>query len=60
MKILTARIMHECVRTLIVKNDAESLHHLCSLLSMIGEKFEKETEQMIAEVRGYKYNSDYS
>merc|ERR1719191_551831 len=47
--MLTARIMHECVRKLLNSNpsDEESLECLCRLLTTVGKALEKETKDKL-------------
>jgi len=49
--MLTGRIMHECVRKLLVKTDEESLECLCNLVTTVGEKLEMETKNMLAKAQ---------
>merc|ERR1719336_3020798 len=48
--MLTARIMHECVRKLLLSNpsDEEALECLCRLLTTVGKALEKETKDKLA------------
>lgn len=48
LKMLTARIMHECVKKLIASTDEESLECLCRLLTTVGKDLEAETNDKIA------------
>ena len=48
LKMLTARIMHECVIKLLKAKDEESLECLCRLLSTVGKDLETETLQRLA------------
>lgn len=47
--MLTARIMHECVRKLLNSNpsDEESLECLCRLLTTVGQDLDKETSERL-------------
>ena len=47
--MLTARIMHECVRKLLNSNpsDEESLECLCRLLTTVGQDLDKETTERL-------------
>lgn len=47
--MLTARIMHECVRKLLSSNpsDEEALECLCRLLTTVGQDLEKETSDRL-------------
>lgn len=47
LKMLTARIMHECVAKLIRACDEESLECLCRLLTTVGSDLEKETNDIL-------------
>ena len=51
--MLTARIMHECVKRLLKEADEETLECLCRLLTTVGKELEAETKQRLdeAEVR---------
>merc|ERR1712087_364014 len=48
--MLTARIMHECVRKLLNSNpsDEESLECLCRLLTTVGQDLDKETSERLS------------
>ena len=48
--ILTARIMHECVRKLLAvdPSDEESLECLCCLLTTVGQNLDIETKSRLA------------
>ena len=48
--ILTARIMHECVRKLLAvdPSDEESLECLCCLLTTVGKNLDIETKRRLA------------
>merc|ERR1719282_626956 len=48
--MLTARIVHECVRKLLTSNpsDEEALECLCRLLTTVGKALEKETKEKLA------------
>ncbi len=54
LKMLTARIMHECVKRLLMEVDEESLECLCRLLTTVGKELEVETNGKLheAKVRG--------
>merc|ERR1719295_693631 len=43
LEMLTVRIMHECIRGLIKKEDEESLECLCTLVTSIGKVLEEST-----------------
>ena len=43
LQMLTARIMHECVKKLLKTTDEESLECLCRLLTTVGQDLENET-----------------
>jgi translation initiation factor 4G len=47
LKMLTARIMHECLRKLIATTDEESLECLCRLLTTVGKDLEAETDERL-------------
>ena len=42
--MLTAKIMHECIKKLITLRNEESLESLCKLLNIVGKGLEQETE----------------
>ena len=48
--MLTARIMHECVRKLLISNpnDEESLECLCRLLTTVGQALDRETSERLS------------
>jgi len=48
IKMLNGRIMHECIRKLLVQTDEESLECLCRLVTTVGALLEEETNTMIA------------
>merc|ERR1719282_1785407 len=50
LSMLTARIMHECVRKLLTSNpsDEEALECLCRLLTTVGQALDKETNDRLA------------
>jgi len=43
LHMLTARIMHECVKKLLMTTDEESLECLCRLVTTVGKDLEEET-----------------
>merc|ERR1711887_84416 len=43
IKMLNGRIMHECIRKLLVQTDEESLECLCRLVTTVGQILEQET-----------------
>merc|ERR1712142_1156754 len=43
LNMLTARIMHECVKKLLMTTDEESLECLCRLVTTVGKDLEEET-----------------
>ena len=43
LKMLTARIMHECIKKLIKTTDEESLECMCRLLTTVDKDLELET-----------------
>jgi len=45
--MLTARIMHECIKRLLMTKDEESLERLCMLLNTIGKDLEEETSSRL-------------
>ena len=48
LKMLTSRIMHECLRKLTkVHSDEEALECLCRLLTTVGKDLETETHERI-------------
>ena len=61
--MLTARIMHECVRKLLLSNpsDEVALECLCRLLTTVGKSLEKETKVKLAKgpVPGLNDMSNY-
>lgn len=48
LKMLTARIMHECIKKLIKTTDEESLECMCRLLTTVGKDLEQETNERIS------------
>lgn len=44
LQMLTARIMHECVKKLLKTTDEESLECLCRLLTTVGQDLDTETQ----------------
>ena len=55
LKMLTVKIMHECVVKLLnSKLDEESLECLCRLLTTVGQEFERETNQYISNNKDFK------
>ena len=52
LKMLSARIMHECVKKLLRTIDNESLEALCSLLTSVGRDLEYATQVALAHVSG--------
>jgi translation initiation factor 4G len=48
LRMLTPRIMHECVKKLLMTTDDESLECLCSLITTAGQVLETETKRMLA------------
>ena len=57
LKMLTVRIMHECVNKLLIPNHAESLEAreeslecLCKLLTTVGKDLDEETMRKIHEI----------
>ena len=47
LHMLTARIMHECVKKLLKTADEESLECLCELLTTVGQVLDTETKQRL-------------
>jgi len=47
LKMLTARIMHGCVKKLLTSTDEESLECLCRLLTTFGKDLEAETNEKL-------------
>lgn len=47
LKMLTARIMHGCVKKLLCSTDEESLECLCRLLTTVGKDLESETNEKL-------------
>ena len=45
LKMLTARIMHECIKKLLKSKDEESLESLSRLLTTVGKDLEAETNE---------------
>jgi len=48
LQMLTARIMHECVKKLLTTTDEESLECLCRLLTTVGQDLDIETQGRLA------------
>jgi len=48
LHMLTARIMHECVKKLLMTTDEESLECLCRLVTTVGQDLETETQGRLA------------
>ena len=48
LQMLTARIMHECVKKLLKTTDEESLECLCRLLTTVGQVLDQETKQRLS------------
>jgi len=48
LNMLTARIMHECVKKLLVTTDEESLECLCRLVTTVGQDLDIETQGRLA------------
>merc|ERR1719402_500549 len=48
LQMLTARIMHECVKKLLKTTDEESLECLCRLLTTVGQVLDTETKQRLS------------
>jgi len=46
--MLTARIMHECVKKLLTTTDEESLECLCRLVTTVGQDLDTETQNRLA------------
>ena len=55
--MLTARIMHECVKRLLKEIDEESLECLCRLLTTVGKELELETNSRLVEAKVRKEES---
>jgi len=47
LKMLTARIMHECVKKLLKEADDDSLEHLCQLFITVGKELDQETRNRL-------------
>jgi len=47
LQMLTARIMHECVKKLLKEVDDESLECLCRLLTTVGQELDTETRKRL-------------
>jgi len=47
LQMLTARIMHECVKKLLKEVDDESLECLCRLLTTVGQELDQETRSRL-------------
>ena len=48
LQMLTARIMHECVKKLLKTADEESLECLCKLLTIVGQALDTETKSRLS------------
>jgi len=60
IKMLNGRIMHECIRKLLVQTDEESLECLCRLVTTVGALLEEETNGMIAKgAPGFSHLDEY-
>ena len=59
-RLLTGKIMHECVRRLLAMNDEESLECLCKLLRTVGKVLEEETAQHINKDVSYQFSQFFS
>ena len=57
VNLLQPRIMHECIRNLLSKEDEESLECLCTLVTSIGKVLEQKTLEMQEEDKRNK--TDY-
>ena len=53
------RILHECIRKLIINPDEESLECLCRLLNTVGQVLEHETTELLNLSAGYKMFDEY-
>ena len=51
LKMLTARVIHECVKRLLKEIDEESLESLCRLLTTLGKELELETNSRLVDAR---------
>jgi len=58
LEMLTVRIMHECIRGLLRKEDEESLECLCTLVSSIGKVLEESTAKQQNSRQGEIVNLD--
>jgi len=47
IQMLNGRIMHECIRKLLLQTDEESLECLCRLVTTVGHILEQETEAVM-------------
>lgn len=54
--MLTARIMHECVKKLLKQTDEESLECLCRLLTTVGKDLDEETKGRLSKGRAEGIN----
>jgi len=54
--MLTARIMHECVKKLLKLTDEESLECLCRLLTTVGKDLDEETKGRLSKGRAEGIN----
>merc|ERR1740124_567054 len=48
IKMLNGRIMHECIRKLLVQTDDESLECLCRLVTTVGHLLDQETAAVLS------------
>ena len=54
LEMLTARIMHECVKKLLKTNDEESLECPCRLLTTVGQvRFAALTNRICSSIKSY-------
>merc|ERR1719233_1168059 len=54
LQMLTARIMHECVKKLLMTADEESLECLCRLVTTVGKDLEEETNRRLSISTGHQ------
>merc|ERR1719430_1741205 len=48
LHMLTARIIHECVKKLLMTSNEESLECLCRLVTTVGKELEEETNERLS------------
>lgn len=57
IKMISGKIMHECIRKLLLQTDEESLECLCRLVTTVGQPLEQETREKM-EMGNNTFNFD--